>query len=172
MHRAQWTSTLNAYANPILGDLSVSMIQVADVMKVLVPIWTEKPETSSRLRGRIESILDYAAAQGWRSGDNSARWKGHLSKLLPAAGKVAPVRHHAAMPWKKCPTFMRDLVTREGGAAQALRFTTLTAARTSEVTGATWREMRLEGEEWVVPNVRMKKGLEHRVDLVACVDIG
>ena len=136
-HRAQWTSTLNTYAHPTLGDLPVGKIAVANVLGVLEPVWKVKPETASRVRGRIEAVLDYATARGWRKGENPARWKGHLANLLPNRSKIAAVEHHAALAWEECPAFMRALIAQKGTAALALRFTILTAARTSEVTGAT-----------------------------------
>ena len=164
-HRAQWASTLDSYAHPVVGDLPIAAVAVGDVMRVLDPIWKATPETASRLRGRIESIIDYAAARGWRTGDNPARWKGHLSNLLAAPGKLAAVEHHAAMEWGDCPAFMVRLAGEEGTAALALRFTILTAARTSEVTGATWGEVDLQAKVWTVPGARMKAGREHRVPL-------
>lgn len=164
-HRAQWTSTLDSYAHPTLGSLPVGKVAVGDVMRVLQPIWNAKPETASRLRGRIEAVLDYATAQGWRTGENPARWKGHIANLLPKRSKIARVKHHAALPWGECPAFMRALAEQKGAAALALRFTILTAARTSEVTGATWGEINSAAEVWTVPGGRMKAGQEHRVPL-------
>ena len=164
-HRAQWTSTLKTYAAPTLGKMPVGKVTVGHVMRVLEPMWKAKPETASRLRGRIEAVLDYATARGWRQGENPARWKGHLSNLLPKRTKIAAVRHHAALPWGECPAFMQALAGQNGAAALALRFTILTAARTSEVTGATWAEVDLQAKLWTVPGVRMKAGVEHRVPL-------
>jgi len=164
-HRAQWTSTLDTYAHPTLGNLPVGKIAVANVLAVLEPVWKIKPETASRVRGRIEAVLDYATARGWRKGENSARWKGHLANLLPNRSKIAVVQHHAALAWEECPAFMRSLIAQKGTAALALRFTILTAARTSEVTGATWGEMDLVAKVWTVPGERMKAGREHRVPL-------
>ena len=165
VHRAQWTSTLDAYAHPVLGHLPVGRVAVGNVLRVLEPMWRVTPETASRLRGRIEAIIDYATARGWRMGENPARWKGHLANLLPKRSKLAAVKHHAALPWGECPAFMRVLTGQKGTAALALRFTILTAARTSEVTGATWGEMDLAAKVWTVPGTRMKAGLEHRVPL-------
>ena len=122
-HRQQWRNTIDTYAAPVLGTLAVAAIDTGAVMRVMEPIWREKPETASRLRGRIESVLDFATARGWRSGDNPARWRGHLDNLLPARGKVARVEHHAALPWREIGGFMTDLGTQEGVAALALRFT-------------------------------------------------
>ena len=164
-HRAQWRSTLEAYAYPRIGARPVSRVTVGDIMAVLKPIWREKPETASRLRGRIESILDHATARGWRTGENPARWKGHLANLLPTRRLEDAVTHFAALPWQECPAFMQSLAAQEGTAAQALRFTILTAARTSMVTGLTWEEIDLAGKVWTVPKERMKTGKEHRVPL-------
>ena len=166
-HRAQWTSTLDGYAYPVLGDMPVAKVAVGDVLRVLEPMWRATPETASRLRGRIEAVLDYAAARGWRTGDNPARWKGHLSNLLPKRSKIAAVQHHAALPWGECPAFMRALALQKGVGALALRFTIMTAARTSEVTGAIWAEVDMKAKLWTVPGSRMKAGVEHRVPLTA-----
>jgi integrase len=164
-HRAQWRSTLETYAFPVFGNRPAAEITVGDVMKVLDPIWRDKPETASRLRGRIESVLDYAAARGWRTGDNPARWRGHLSNLLPARSKVAPVEHHAALPWRETGTFMAELRGQKGIGAAALEFAILTAARTGEVIGARWSELDLAEQVWTVPAERMKARREHRVPL-------
>ena len=164
-HRQQWRNTIDTYAAPILGTLAVAAIDTGAVMRVMEPIWRDKPETASRLRGRIESVLDFATARGWRSGDNPARWRGHLDNLLPAKSKVARVEHHAALPWREIGAFMTDLGTQEGVAALALRFTILTAARTGEAVGACWSEIDLQEKVWTVPGDRMKAGREHRVPL-------
>ena len=164
-HRQQWRNTIDTYAAPILGTLAVAAIDTGAVMRVMEPIWREKPETASRLRGRIESVLDFATARGWRSGDNPARWRGHLDNLLPARGKVARVEHHAALPWRQMAAFMVDLGKQEGVAAIALQFAVLTAARTGEAVGATWAEIDLQEAVWTVPGERMKAGREHRVPL-------
>ncbi len=134
-------------------------------MRVLEPIWQRKPETASRLRGRIESVIDYATAHGWRAGENPARWRGHLAKLLPAPSKLARVKHHAALPWEEVGAFMAELRDQDGIAARALEFAILTAARTREAIGACWSEINLDSAVWVVPGQRMKGGLEHRVPL-------
>ena len=164
-HRAQWESTLDTYVHPVFGDRPIATVDVGDVMHVLEPIWREKPETAARVRGRMEAILDYAAARDWRTGENPARWKGHLANLLPARARVARVEHHAALPWAEVGAFMARLAEQGGTAALALRFTVLTAARTGEVTGATWGEVDLDGKVWTVPGARMKAGREHRVPL-------
>jgi integrase len=162
-HAAQWESTLATYAEPTVGSLPVQAIDTGLVMKVLEPIWATKPETASRLRGRIESILDWARVRGYRAGENPARWRGHLDHLLPARSKVRTVEHHAALPYKELPSFLAALREQEGIAARALEFTILTAARTGEVIGATWDEI---GDKiWTVPAVRMKASKEHRIPL-------
>jgi hypothetical protein len=144
-HRAQWTSTLETYAHPHMGDLPVSEVSTAQVMAALQPIWTQKPETASRVRGRIEAVLDYAKAREWRTGENPARWRGHVANMLPARSKVAKAQHHPALPWTKIGTFMAALRDRDATAARALEFTILTAARTGEVLGARWAEIDLKG---------------------------
>ncbi len=164
-HRQQWRQTLAHYVLPVLGPKGVSVIDTGDVMRVIEPLWHAKPETAGRVRGRIESILDYAAARGWRQGDNPARWRGHLANLLPAPHKVAAVQHHPAMAWQEVPAFMASLAERQGMAAKALAFLILTAARSAEARGATWGELDLGAGIWIVPSSRMKGGREHRVPL-------
>jgi integrase len=164
-HEAQWSATLETYAYPAFGDLPVGEINTTLVLKALEPIWSTKTETASRLRGRIESVLDWATVRGLRQGENPARWKGHLDKILPAKSKVARVEHHAALPFKAMPAFMRDLAERTGVAARALEFTILTAARTGEVIGAQWSEIDFEARLWIRPATRMKARKDHRVPL-------
>jgi integrase len=164
-HRQQWENTLKTYCSPIFGKVSVQGIDVVLVMKVLEPIWTTKPETASRLRGRIESILDWARVRGLCTGENPARWRGHLDHLLPARHKVRQIRHHAALPYLEIGVFMSELRTRDGSAARALEFAILTAARTNEVLGAKWDEIDAERKVWIIPASRMKAGREHRVPL-------
>jgi integrase len=164
-HAAQWPATLAAYAHPIIGDLSVQAIDTRLVLKVLEPIWTQKPETANRLRGRIEQVLDWAAARGYRQGDNPARWRGHLQKLLPLKGKVRRVKHHVALPYAALPGFMAALREQEGVAVRALEFTILTGARTGETLGARRQEINLREKLWTIPGSRMKAGIEHRVPL-------
>lgn len=164
-HAAQWGATLKAYAEPIIGESSVQTIDVGLVLKLLEPIWSKKPETASRVRGRIESILDWATARGLRRGENPARWRGHLDKLLPARGKVCKVRHHAALPYAELPGFLAQLRERESVAARALEFAILTAARTGETIGTTWGEISWTDRVWTIPGARMKAGKEHRVPL-------
>jgi integrase len=137
------------------------------VLKVLEPIWTSKPETAGRLRGRIEAVLDWSKVHGYREGDNPARWRGHLDVILPARSKVRKVQHHAAMPYALVPNFLTELNGQDGVAARALEFAILTAGRTGEVLGARWPEINLRERIWVVPKERMKAGAEHRVPLAA-----
>lgn len=164
-HRAQWPATLEAHAYPTMGGKSVARIDTAIVTSVLEPIWRTKPETASRLRGRIEQVLDYAAARGWRTGDNPARWRGHLANLLPARSKVAAVRHQPALPWAEIGQFMAVLRQEDGTAARALEVLILTACRSNEVLGARWAEIDMEAQAWSIPAERMKSGRPHRVPL-------
>jgi integrase len=164
-HRAQWTNTLATYAHPVIGDLPVAAIDTALMLRVLEPIWRRKTETASRVRGRIEAVLDWASARGHRTGENPARWRGHLDKLLPRRSKVAPVKHHEALPYVELPTFMTDLRLQDGIGPRALEFTILTAARTGEAIGARRSEIDLTARAWTVPAERMKGGKEHTVPL-------
>jgi integrase len=164
-HAAQWEATLKAYAYPIIGALPVQAIDTALVMAVLDPIWSTKPETASRVRGRIESVIGAAKARGEFKGENPATWKGHLDKLLPKTSKVRKVENHAALPYADLPAFMMDLRQREGIAAAAMEFLILTAARTGEVLGATWDEFDLRKSVWTLPGERMKNGKTHEVPL-------
>lgn len=164
-HAKQWTSTLTTYAFPHIGSLALDEIETKHVLAAVQPIWVEKSETASRVRGRIEAVLDWATAQGHRSGENPARWKGHLEMILPAKSKVAPVTHHPALPFSEMPAFMKRLAGVNGVAARALEFTILTAARTGEVIGAEWGEIDLTSRLWTVPAGRMKGKKEHRVPL-------
>ena len=164
-HSAQWDATLKTYAYPLIGSLPVATIDTSLIMKVLQPIWNAKPETASRLRGRIEAILNWATVSEFRTGLNPARWRGHLDNLLPARNKIAKVEHHAALPYADVPAFMIKLRQQEGVAARALEFLILTAARTGEVVGAQWPEINLREKLWTIPAERMKAGKEHRVPL-------
>ncbi len=164
-HRQQWHNSLTSYVDPVCGDIPVGEIQTAHVLAVLEPIWRAKPETASRVRGRLEAILDYSKARGWRSGENPAAWKGHLALTLPARGKIAPVQHHAALPWQEIGEFVRDLRQQKGIAARALEFVILTAGRTSEIIESRWAEIDLATRIWTIPASRMKAGREHRVPL-------
>lgn len=164
-HRQQWRSTLATYAFPVIGDRQIDRIDTAAVMLVLDDVWTQKPETASRLRGRIEAILAYATARGWRSGPNPAAWRGHLDRLLPPRAKVRQVEHHAALPWREVPGFMAQLGPQTSMGARALAFAVLTAARSGEVRGCRWAEIDLEQRLWTVPAGRMKAHREHRQPL-------
>ncbi|WP_428396202.1 tyrosine-type recombinase/integrase [Lichenicoccus sp.] len=166
-HAAQWGATLRTYVYPNFGSVAVVDVATEHVLAALQPIWSTKPETAARVRGRIESILDYAKAMKWRQGENPATWRGHLVKLLPSRAKVAPVVHHAALPWTEIATFMAALRGQTGLSACALEFTILTAARSGETFGATWGEIDLEAKTWTVPASRMKAAREHRVPLSA-----
>ena len=164
-HAAQWAMTLTKYAAPIRPRM-VEAIDTREILEVLQPLWQRTPETAERLRGRIENVLDAAKAKGLRSGENPARWRGHLDQLLPKRQRLSR-GHHTALPYADVPAFMTDLRGREGTAARALEFAILIAARSGEVLGATWAEIDLEGAVWTVPATRMKAGREHRVPLSA-----
>lgn len=164
-HAAQWTATLEAYVFAKLGTLQVAKIETADVIAALTPIWADKPETANRVRQRIEAVIDYASALGIRSGDNPARWRGHLDHLLPKPKKVRAVRHHPALPHADIADFMAELSERNGVAARALAFTILSAARSGETRNMTWGEIDLNTRIWTIPADRMKAGKEHRVPL-------
>ncbi|AMK23507.1 tyrosine-type recombinase/integrase [Sphingobium sp. TKS] len=163
-HRQQWRNTLASYVYPVMGELPVAEIGTAHVLKILEPIWQDKPETASRIRGRIETVLDAAKARGYREGENPARWRGHIAQILPPRSRLTR-GHHKAMPYEAIPAFMGQLREREAMAALALEFVILTATRTSEVLGATWDEVDLDKAIWTVPASRMKAGKEHRIPL-------
>ena len=162
-HRQQWRNTLQTYARPLF-DLPLSGVTTEDVLSVLQPIWLTKPETASRLRGRIERVLDAAKVKGLWSGENPARGRGHLDLLLPKRSK-AEVKHHAALPFVEIAAFMVKLSERPAIAARALEFAILTAARSGETRGMTWAELNLENKLWTVPGIRMKAGATHQVPL-------
>ena len=164
-HRKTWRRQLEIHAEPKIGKLPVNEIEIHDVIRVLEPIWNDLNETASRVRGRIEKILDWAMVQKYRDGRNPARWRGNLDALLASPNEVQDVVHYKALRWSAVPTFMVKLRSREGIGARALEFTILTAARSGEVRGATWDEIDLEGKVWTVPAKRMKAGREHRVPL-------
>lgn len=164
-HGQQWANTLRTYAYPVMGSLLVRDVGLPHVLSVLEPIWRDKTETASRLRSRMELVLDWATARGYREGLNPARWRGHLDKLLPKPGKVSRVEHHPALPVTQLGEFMQRLRAVDGAGARALEFTILTAARSGEVRGATWDEIDLKAATWIVPAERMKAGKEHRVPL-------
>jgi integrase len=164
-HAKQWPATLGTYVYPVFGSLPVQAVDVGLVMKAIEPSWATKPETAGRVRGRIESVLDWATARGYRQGENPARWRGHLENLLPKKSKVRRVEHHAALPYAQLPAFIAELRKQEGVAARALEFAILTIGRTGEVVGARWSEIDFKGRLWVIPRERMKAGKEHRVPL-------
>jgi integrase len=164
-HVQQWRNTIETYANPKIGQMLVQDVDLPQVLSILEPIWRTKTETASRLRSRLESVLDWAAARGFRTGANPARWKGHLDKLLPAPGKIAKTDHHRALPFTELPEFMKALAAQQGVGARALEFAILTACRSGEVRGATADEFDLDNKIWTIPADRMKAGKEHRVPL-------
>jgi integrase len=168
-HAKQWDATLETYAYPVMGDLPASTIDVALVTQVLDPIWKAKTETASRLRGRIEAILDWAKTRGYRDGENPARWRGHLENVFPARSAVQPITHFPALPYRDLPAFMAELRKRTGVGDDALQFTILTAARTDQAIGTTWNEIDLHNAVWTIPGERMKglrgRQREHRVPL-------
>jgi len=164
-HGAQWQSSLAKYASPVFGEMPVAAIDTTLVMQALEPIWSLKTETASRTRGRVEAVLDWATARGYRDGDNPARWRGHLDKLLPAKTKVAKVKHQPAMDYRDVPAFMKTLRGADSLSARALELTILTAARTGETINARWDEFDLDAKLWTVPGERTKSGREHRVPL-------
>lgn len=164
-HLGQWRMTLTTYAIPHFGDVPVADVDTSHVLSALRPIWSEKAETASRLRGRIEAVLDYATVHKWRAGPNPAMWKGNLALALKARGEVAKVEHHAALDWRRIPEFMAALRKREGTSARALEFSILCASRSGEVRLATWKEVDLDEATWTIPAARMKGKREHRVPL-------
>jgi integrase len=164
-HAAQWSSTLETYAYPVIGSLTVDEIEVAHIVRALEPIWTTKTETASRVRGRIESVLAWATVSGFRTGDNPARWRGNLDTVLPKPTKVARVEHHPAVPIDEAAEVVRTIRSRTGNAARCLEFIILTACRSSEARGARWEEIDMDGKTWTVPAERIKAGREHVVPL-------
>lgn len=164
-HIAQWESTLKTYCGPVIGKKSVDTITIEDVLSVLMPLWTTKPETASRLRGRIEKVLGWATAMKFRAGDNPAAWAGALSHLLPAISKVQTIEHHRALRYAELPKLMAELRKNDSISSKALQFTILTASRTGETTGAVWEEFDLKAKLWIIPPARMKANREHRVPL-------
>jgi integrase len=173
-HRDQWVATFNPTyrgkrtfpaVTEAINDLPVGSIDTGLVLKVIEPIWATKPETASRVRGRIESILNWATTRNYRNGENPARWRGHLDNVLPHRAKIQKVKHHDALRYAEMPTFMADLRRKEGVSARALEFTVLTAARTGEAIYAEWPEFDLKAKLWTIPAARMKAGKAHRVPL-------
>lgn len=170
-HAQQWENTLKTYASPVIGKLCASDITTAHMLEVLnkKDFWAKKPETASRVRNRIELVLDAAKAKGLREGENPARWRGHLDKLLPRRDKIQAVKHHTALPYNELPAFMALLADAEDMTARAMQMTILTACRTSEVLNATWDEINMSASTWTIPAVRMKARKEHRVPLTDAV---
>ena len=166
-HAQQWRNTLEQYAYPVIGNILVCDVEQSHVLRILEPIWLTKTETATRIRGRIENVLDWAKARGFRKGENPARWRGHLDKLMASPSKFQKVRHHPALPFHQLGEFMVELQNQEGMGAKALEFVILTALRSGEVRGARWSEVNLEDATWTVPAARMKMGIEHRVALNA-----
>ena len=166
-HAAQWTATLETYAYPVIGDMDVNEISAPDVLRILSEIWVSKSETASRLRGRIEAVLDYSRVMGWRSGENPARWRGNLAHLLPSRFAVAPPVHRPSLSYAALPAFWPRLQAADGIGARALEMLILTAARSAEVIGARWPEIDSEAKIWTIPAGRMKARNEHRVPLTA-----
>jgi integrase len=164
-HRQQWRNTLKTYASPAIGKKEVADITTADVLQILKPIWQTKAETASRVRGRIESVLDWAKVNNFRTGENPAAWRGHLAHILPARNKKRTVRHHPALPFSEVPEFMDELRDNIAISSRALQFTVLTAVRTSEAINATWNEIDLDARLWIIPKQRMKADVEFRVPL-------
>jgi integrase len=160
-----WTNTLASYASPVIGSKRVGEVTTDDVLKILTPLWQRIPETGARVRGRIESVLDFAKARGWRDGENCARWRGHLANMLPRKSKVSRTRHHAAVPLEKLPATFANLWDGATNSAAAAAFCILTAARPGEAAGALWSEIDLGSATWVLPAHRTKQGQIHRVPL-------
>ena len=164
-HLQQWVNTLTTYAFPTIGKIPVSDIETEHVLAILKPIWKTKTETATRVRTRLEAVLSYAEAHNWRSGGNPARWRGHLSVILPSPQKLKELKHHSALSYGELPSFMSILSNTDGMGARALELTILTATRTKESLGARWEEFDLNNRVWTIPKERMKAGVEHRVPL-------
>lgn len=164
-HAKQWRTSVEKYAGPVIGTMPVDRIKLSHVVDTLRPIWNQVPETASRVRGRIEKVLDFATVSGYRKGENPARWKGNLDAVLPAPSKIRKVQHHRAIDWQEAPAFLAALRKRKGIAARALEFLLLTGTRSGEVRGATWNEIDMETGVWTIPGTRMKAGNSHTVPL-------
>ena len=164
-HQQQWVNTLTTYAFPVIGKMPVADVETAHVLAVLKPIWNTKTETATRVRTRLEAVLSYAEAKNWRTGGNPARWRGHLSAILPSPQKLKDRKHHSALPYGELQQFMNILSNTDGMGARALEMTILTATRTKESLGAKWSEIDLDNRVWTIPKERMKAGVEHRVPL-------
>jgi integrase len=166
-HRTQWATQMEAYVYPVFGSMTVDRVGTAEVLKALEPIWHEKSMTAVVLRGRVEAVLDFARAREWRAGENPARWRGHLAKLLPQRSRITRIKHHPALPWTEVADFVARLRASLDLAARALELLILTAVRTQEATAAQWSEIDLTNRIWTIPAERMKGGKEHRVPLSA-----
>jgi integrase len=166
-HRTQWTTQMEAYVYPVFGGVAVDRVGTAEVLKALEPIWHERSMTAVVLRGRVEAVLDFARAREWRTGENPARWRGHLAKLLPQRSRITRIKHHPALPWTEVAAFVERLRASPDLAARALELLILTAVRTQEATAAQWSEIDLTTRIWTIPAERMKGGKEHRVPLSA-----
>ncbi len=164
-HSRLWIASINKYAIPVIGDLPVDEIELQHILKVLEPIWQEKTETATRLRQRLEHILSWSTVSGHRTGENPARWKGHLDTVLPKPSKIHKKKHYAALPWQEIGSFIQELRKRDGISARCLEFIILTACRSGEARLATWDEMDLENKVWTIPGERMKAEKEHAVPL-------
>jgi integrase len=164
-HARQWVSTLKKYARPVIGNNPINQISTDDVIKIVSPIWLTKNETAKRVQSRIENIIDFATAYKWRSGENPARWRGHLDKLLVKPGKLSEKNHHPSMPYSEVSTFFVNLSQIKGIAAKALHFLILTATRTSETLNASWSEIDINNAVWIIPASRMKAKRDHRIPL-------
>ena len=164
-HGQQWENTLKAYAYPVIGDLTTDRITTDHILEILEPIWLDKAETATRVRGRVESILDWARTKGLREGENPARLKGHIDHLLPPSRKSKRVKHHAFLPWEDAPAFYNELTDMEGFAPKALKLVILTALRCGNVANADWKEIDLNKQVWTIPGEKMKTGVEFRIPL-------
>ncbi|MBD8825777.1 tyrosine-type recombinase/integrase [Pseudomonas sp. CFBP 13602] len=164
-HSQQWLNTLTTYAFPVIGDTPTEKVTTEEILRILTPIWQTKPETASRVRNRMEMVLDAAKARCLRDGENPARWRGHLDKLLPPRSKVKAVVHHPALPWRELPGFISRIKVRDEPSYKAMLLTILTACRTNECLAATWDEIDLKNAVWKIPAHRMKAGKEHRIPL-------
>ena len=164
-HAKQWAATLTTYAAPVIGTLPVDRVATEHVLKILTPIWSTKTETASRVRQRVESVLDWAKSKGLRSGDNPAAWAGHLENMLARPGRIAKKRHHPSLPWQQVPAFVAALRQHKGQAAKMIELAILCASRSGEVRGACWSEFDLEAKTWTIPGPRMKAGVQHTVPL-------
>ncbi|MGP5325197.1 tyrosine-type recombinase/integrase [Vreelandella titanicae] len=164
-HARQWVSTLKTYVRPVIGNQPIEDVTTQDILKILTPIWAVKNETAKRVQGRIENILDFAAAHEYRDPVNPARWRGHLDKLLAKPSRVQKVNHHPAMPYDQVATFISSVQRYNSMSSKALLFLILTATRTSEVLNAEWHEIDIGKATWQIPAERMKVNREHRVPL-------